>query len=388
MRLDRIPGPLALLIGSFLAVPASANMDGVSYKTKNIELIKRVGAHRSVIYPDQEESTADVERREGEAFTGLGSLGAGLDAFVRTLRAPGNPYPLLTNVVLDYRYLRPPEQSPDNGRMYIMYTGELYWRFPAPLLADMLRMRVAHRFPQPLKDVLTTVLMRWGRDHIDGPSQASPSARREQHLSWIEDLSAPDMVRVRWRHDQVIKNLKLANLDPDHIVALEMLARAGDVRARVAALGILGAGGHIQDPAFFAGLLGDDSNEVQHAAFWGLVFMTGDRALPSIQKYEGRAQAIGARIKDVRASVTAELVAEQVQAFDAVVTTITGQPSVAATPYVVKLTPAQLLGQMKAAAEKGSAPVEKKVPAPEPEEPETPERKPVVPAPEPGPFPE
>ena len=58
--------------------------------------------------------------------------------------------------MLDYRYLRPPEQSPENGRMYIMYTGELSWRFPAPLLADMLRMRVVHRFPQPLKDVLST----------------------------------------------------------------------------------------------------------------------------------------------------------------------------------------------------------------------------------------
>lgn len=380
MRLVRNLTPLVVLF-VLIGGPASANMGGVSYTSKNFELIKRVGAHRSVIYPDLEESAADVERREGEARTGLGGLGAELDEFIRTLRGAGNPYPLLTNVVLDYRYLRPPEQSPENGRMYIMYTGELRWRFPAPLIADMLRMRVAHAFPQPLKDVLSTALMRWGRDHIEGPSQKSLSMRREETAGWIEDLSAPDIARVSWRHDQVIKNLMLASLDPDHVAALEKLTRTGEVRVRVAALRVLGSGGHLRDPALFVSLLGDKADKVRHAAFWGLVFMTGDRGLVPVQSYAGRAQAIGARLKEVRGGVTVELVTEQVRTFDAAVSAITGQPSVAATPYKIELTPAELLQQVKAAKKAaGESEVEEKVPAPALEgDEEAPERKPVVP---------
>ena len=385
MRLVRI----LILWSVFAPAPAAADINGVSYTTNNFELIKKVVAHRSVIYPEMQESAADVERREGEALAGLGGLGADLDEFVRSLRGPANPYPLLRGVLLDYRYLRPPEQSAENGRMYIMYVGELRWRFPAPLIADLLRMRVAHTFPQPVKDVLTTALVRWGRDNIEGPPQASPSTRREQTAAWLDDLSAADVVRVRWRHDRVIKDLTLARLDPDHVAALEELTRTGDVRVRVAALRVLGVGGHVRDPDFYARLLGDRAAEVRHAAFWGLVFMTGDRGLGAVQRFAGRADAIGARLKETRARVTVDLVNEQVRAFDAAVSAVTGEQPVEATPYEVELTPAELLGSIESArdrAQEAEAPEE--VPAPQPVKPEPPERKPVVPEKAESPFPE
>jgi hypothetical protein len=364
---------------------ASRSALGVSYTTNNLELIKRLGAQRSVIYPNQEEGPASTRQREGEALTGLGTLGADLDEFLHSLRSPANPYPLLRDVLLDYVFLRPPEQSPKSGRMYVMYVGELHWRFPAPLLADMLRLRVTHRFPQPVKDLLTTVLVRWGRDHIEGPSRPSPSLQREEIAGWLDDLDAPDVLRARWRRDQLIKKLMLADLHPDHITALQRLAERGDVRTRVAAVRILATGGHTKDPDYFAGLLRDPAIEVQHAAFWGLVYMPGSTALPFIQGYTGRAQAIGARLNELRAGVTAEVVREQVTEFDQAVAAVTGKRAVAAEPYRPGTSPADLFDQGQSTARAPRELVSEE--EPEPMSPQLPEPGPVAPAEEDG-FPE
>jgi hypothetical protein len=87
------------------------------------------------------------------------------------------------------------------------------------------------------------------------------------------------------------------------------------------------------EPAFFSALLADQVVEVQHVAFWGLVLMEGGKGLAHVQQYPGRAQAIGERLKEVRAGVTDELVAAQTAAFDKAVAAITGKAVVPATPY-------------------------------------------------------
>jgi hypothetical protein len=105
----------------------------------------------------------------------------------------------------------------------------------------------------------------------------------------------------------------------------------------VAALRILGTGGYIKEPAFLSALLADQVVEVQHVAFWGLVLMEGGKGLAHAQRYPGRAQAIGERLKEVRAGVTDELVAAQTTAFDKAVAAITGKAAVSAKSYVSNL---------------------------------------------------
>jgi hypothetical protein len=64
--------------------------------------------------------------------------------------------------------------------------------------------------------------------------------------------------------------------------------------------------------------------------------MEEGRGLTHVQRYPGRAHAIAARLLEVRASITDELVAMETAAFDQAVAAITGKAAVPATPYVSK----------------------------------------------------
>src|SRR5437867_2270185 len=135
---------LSWLVGCLLAASELLPADGLVYTSRSFELVKRDMVPRSVIYPDAEPDESTVALRHDEAAQGLAHLAQQLEPFFATLRAEQSPYPLLRQVILDYQYVPPKDQSAEHGRMYIMYVGELSWPFPAPLLADLLRLRVAH----------------------------------------------------------------------------------------------------------------------------------------------------------------------------------------------------------------------------------------------------
>jgi hypothetical protein len=269
----------------------------------------------------------------------LAQLAGQLEGFLLQLRGPDSPYPLLDHAILEYQHLNPIEQTPERGRMYIMYVGELHWPFPAPLFADLLRIRVTHAFPQPLRDLLTTALFRWGRDHLDRAARDTPEQARLKAAVLLREIADAEVFKIRWRHDRVVNELLELALTPAEIAKLSQLAGSGEPVVRVAALRVLGNGGHLTDPGFYGGLLADPVPEARHAAFWALVQMREGRGLVLAQGYAGRAHAFAARLKEVRPSITNELVAAETLAFDQAVAALTRKPSPPADPYTASPAP-------------------------------------------------
>lgn len=314
----RLAGALAL-VGGVMAVcgvaRAQISLDGVSHTGQQFELVKRVNAsQRSVIDPKGAADVGDFRRRTAEAQKGLDHLGRKLGPFMASLRSARSPYPLLAAVILDYTRLRHRQQSDANGRMYIMFVGELYWPFPAPMLADLLRIRVASPLSQGVRDLLNVVLRRWGRDNIESAKKSAAASRREID-GWLEDLEAPALFGVRWKRDRVVNELLSARLLPEDIERLRTTARKGDEAARINALRVLGTGGWVDDPEFFAVLLTDPSVAVQQAAFWGLVFMRGAENLPHLRSYAGLNETLAARLRQVLPVATELEVAIDVAVF-------------------------------------------------------------------------
>ncbi|MEE8409114.1 MAG: HEAT repeat domain-containing protein [Myxococcota bacterium] len=315
----RVASGLAVLGGVIAvcgAVQAQMPLDGVEYTGQQFELVKRVSAsQRSVINPQGAADADSFRRRTGEAQKGIDHLGHELGPFMASLRQPTSPYPLLKDVILDYTHLRHREQSDANGRMYIMFIGELYWPFPAPLLADLVRIRVASPLSQGIRDLLGVALRRWGRDNIE-PVKISEDSRRREIEGWLEDLEAPALFGVRWKRDQVVNELLRARLLPADVHRLRAAARDGDATVRVSTLRVLGTGGWVEDPEFFAVLLADESVAVQRAAFWSLVFMRGNGNLAHLRSYAGRDEALAARVRQVLPVATELEVAIDIAAFN------------------------------------------------------------------------
>lgn len=292
-------------------------LDGVAHATRHFELVKRVAAaQRSVINPNAPYDERARARRRLEAQSGLEQLGASLGHFFIELRSEKSAYPMLRDVILDYDYVQPKDQSVENGRLYTMYIGELYWPFPAPLLADLLRVRVVHPLPQPLRDLLTVALRRWGRDNIDRARGESEAEELRRIAALISELESPKVAAVRWKRDSTVNQLVRSYLGPRSLARLRAAVRSESDSVRSAALEVLGRGGWIDEPEFFAELLEDRDIRIRRAAFWGLVFMRANRGISSLRSYIGRVDAIAARLREARAAPTAEQIATEVEGFD------------------------------------------------------------------------
>jgi hypothetical protein len=310
----------ACVVALFVGGPAAAEqvpLGGVTFDTEHFELVKRVGvAQRSVIHSSALRDPRARELREGEAKSGLAQLAADLSVFFAELRADESAYPLLRNAILDYRYLRPKDQSAENGRMYIMHIGELYWPFPAPLLADLLRVRVHDRMPQPLKDLLTVALTRWGRDNIDRARGRTDAEERQRVADLIDDLESNEVVEVAWKRTRTVNQLVRHPLDPPSIARLRAAVSSESSSVRAAAVETLGRGGWVGDPEFFANLLEDPDDAVRRAAVWGLLFMRDSRGIPILRDYKGRIDAVAARVRQARAAPTPNQIAAEIERFD------------------------------------------------------------------------
>jgi hypothetical protein len=310
------------LLSVFLLAGGSASAQrvpfgGVAHTTEHFELIKRVGvAQRSVIHPDATYDENTRRLQESEALWGLEQLGAGLGGFFAELRSERSAYPLLRDVILDYDYLQPRDQSAKNGRMYIMYIGELRWPFPAPLLADLLRVRVVNPLPQPLSDLLTVALSRWGRDNIDRARDRTEAEERQRIAELIAELESPRIAEVQWKRDRTVNQLVASHLDGTGVSRLCAAVQSASDDVRAAALEVLGRGGWVDEPRFFADLLEDRDAAVRRGAFWGLMFMRADRGLEALRTYHGRVEVIAARLREARAAPTAEQIVAEIEAFD------------------------------------------------------------------------
>jgi hypothetical protein len=301
-----------LVAGAVAWAPAdlsaqSSLIEGVSYRSTYFELVKKVGvaARASVIHPDEVMTDGMRAAQDGEATSAMQVLSGPLDRFMATLVGPECPNELVRGAILDYEYLRPMDESPARGRMYVMYVGELYWPFPAPLLADILRLRVTWDTPHVVRDLLTSLLMRWGRDHIQQPPSDAGEMPRLKVAALLDELRDSDLEERSWKTDQAVQNLLRRTLTPPEIAAVEEIARAGGVRARVGALKILGVGGWVKDVKLYAAMLADKAPEVQRGAFWALLALGDKAALKAVKEYPGRKQAVAARLQETHATVSA-----------------------------------------------------------------------------------
>lgn len=352
-----VSGAAVLAAGLLIcAAPVAAQEhpnDGLVHATVTFELVKRVhGAQRSALRPNAVESPDRIRRRKGEAQRGLEQLGHQLEPFLTSVRGARSPYPLLRDLILDYAHLRPIDQSDENGRMYIMYIGELYWPFPAPLLADLLRIRIRSPVSQATRDLLTVALRRWGRDTIEAATQEE-ALRRRRILGWLDSLESPGLLGMRWRRDQVINDLLRARLSPSDVARLRAAVASDDVTVQLGALRVLGTGGWVDDPTFYVPLLKHPAIDVQRAAFWALVFMRGDGALETLRTYAGRDEAVAARFRKERPVASALSQYNDVVAFDQRI----GAPIPPPPPAVVK-------ALAEASAARATAPVPELTPTP------------------------
>ncbi|MEE8409269.1 MAG: hypothetical protein V3T05_06675, partial [Myxococcota bacterium] len=144
----------------------------------------------------------------------------------------------------------------------------------------------------------------------------SEAARRREIVGWLEELEVPALFGVRRKRDQVVNALLRARLLPGDVHRLRAAARGGDAAVRVSALRVLGTGGWVDDPEFFAVLLTGESVAAQHAAFWGLVFMRGDGNLTPLRSYAGRNEALAARVRQVNPLATELEVAIDIAVFN------------------------------------------------------------------------
>jgi hypothetical protein len=259
-----------------------------------------------VIHPDEVLTDEMREAQDGEATSAMQVLSQPLEYFMAGLAGPDCPYPLLKGSILDYEYLRPMDESPARGRMYIMYVGELYWPFPAPLLADIVRVRVTWDTPHTVRDLLTALLIRWGRDHVEQPPPAANEMPRLKVAELLEELREPGVERSSWRLDQAVRGLLRRALTAPEVVALEEIAKTGSTEARVGALRILGVGGWVKDVKLYAAMLNDKVPEVQRAAFWALLQHGDKAALKAVRGYPGRKEALTERLKEIHAAVSDE----------------------------------------------------------------------------------
>ncbi len=292
--------------GVFSEAPA---VGGVAYRGQWVELVKRVDpSPRSVIHGESPADEATAGWRYAEAQRALDELGQELDRYLATLRQAPSPYPLAAGIVLPYRYLTPRDYSPANGRLYVMYVGELDWPFPAPLVVDFLRMRVSEPLPQALHEVLTVVLRRWGRDHIEGPQDAGRSARISAALA---ALAKGGTGGARAGHE-----LSRARLGPAQVLALKKLLTAGDPDIRAGAVNVLGGGGWLADPVDYVTLLADGDPEVRHAACWALLTLPGGAGLRQVRAFAGRREVLAARLREAHGEVTGARIDAELAALD------------------------------------------------------------------------
>ncbi|MBI5508454.1 MAG: hypothetical protein HY903_06860 [Deltaproteobacteria bacterium] len=315
-------------VAAMLFAPSAAaqapGFGGVTLKSNYFELVKRAGEFdRSVIHPDETPDEDDRAQQDSQAATGMEVIAGPLAAFFAEVMGPRSPYPLLKDSILSYAYLRPMDQCPDQGRMYIMYVGELYWPFPAPLFADMVRIRVVYHLSPPARDLLTVALGRFGKEHIETPPEDAKEMPRLKVQELLENLQDPELTLIRWRRDQTIRELNRRTLTPAEVGALREIARGEVTAARVAALQVLGRGGLVRDVAFYASLLTDPAPEVQQAAFWALLFMGDAAGLAKIRDHAGLAAIVGARLRETNPALNDEQLADEVTAFVATLRAVT-----------------------------------------------------------------
>jgi hypothetical protein len=329
---------LAALGAATIVRAQSSFVAGVTYTSKYFELVKKMGvaARASVIHPDEELTDDMRAAADGEALAAMQVLGQPLEAFMTRLAAADGPYPLLRGAILDYRYLRPMDESPEHGRMYIMYVGELYWPFPAPLLADMIRVRVTWDTPHTARDLLTAILVRWGRDNVEQPPADAKEMPHLKVQALLDDLKDPELAHTTWRMDQTVRELLRRKLTPPQVAALEAMAREASTPARLAALKILGVGGLVSDAKFYAGMLNDATPAVPQAAFWALLQLGDKAALKAVKDFPGRTSAIAARLNETHATVSGEELKFEVATLDWLIATALGgkgpRPQAAAPP--------------------------------------------------------
>ena len=329
----------AVVLGPPIVASAQPSLvGGVTYTSTYFELVKKMGvaSRASVIHPDETITDDMRAAQDGEAVSGMQVLGQPLERLMEKLAAPDCPYPLLKGAILDYKYLRPMDESPQRGRMYIMYVGELYWPFPAPLLADMIRVRVAWDTSHVTRDLLTTILVRWGRDSVEQPPPDAKEMPRLKVQALIDDLKDPEIERSSWRMLETVRELLRHRLTPPEVATLEAVARDGTTPARVGALRILGVGGWVMDARFYAPMLKDAAPEAREAAFWALLQLGDKEALNAAREFSGRSSAIAARLKETHAVVTDEELGFEVATLDWLIGTALGgkgpRPRAAALP--------------------------------------------------------
>ncbi len=285
---------------SELSMPAA----GECFATPHVQLIKKANPERSALYPGRTATAQEEEARLGEAQRALALLAEPLErwltdssqgllrqAWLEPLLLPNGPETVEIDAAV------PPPQ------LYAMYIAELHWPFPAPLLADLLRLRLHWATPQALRDLLTVRLCRFGQDELILGPPVKPTASDTTDALFAE-LQNADSQRNQWLVERAARALTQRHLTANQIKQLVGLAQQGLPKARVQALKVLGKVGFAPGFALFAQALGSTELEERRAGFWGLWFGAQPEGLQKLASYPERQRFLRDRLKEVMSTTT------------------------------------------------------------------------------------
>lgn len=237
---------------------------GVEYIGKNIEITKNIS------------DSQDLINREKESKPIIDSLGKELDTYFTKLRSKDTPYRWVKELLLNYK-----KNKGEVIDIELSKFGENY----SDTFATF---RVKEEPWLPVEELLECILKRWLWDH----NKENKSYREEQGkgifnefmkgevISYLEDEPTP-----KFDSSYFIDDLLVAQYSSQYISKLKDVALGSDQERRSAALGVLGRGVFIEDPAFFGNFLEDKDENMRKEAMIALFLFPDDNGLNELKKH-------------------------------------------------------------------------------------------------------